>query len=99
MKYSNLSKLGDLKQYSLVQLKTKIKSLKYSEIKEGEYIYACWTDKYTTLKVAYKNDSSFVKIEEQRVEIPKWAILFDNFIELFSRKAKGVITNESDYHQ
>ena len=48
MKYSNLSKLGDLKQYSLVELKTKIKSLKYSEIKEGEYIYACWTDKYTT---------------------------------------------------
>jgi hypothetical protein len=85
MKYSNLSKLGDLKQYSLVELKTKIKSLKYSEIKEGEYIYACWTEKYTTLKVAYKNDSSFVKIEEQRVEIPKWAILFDNFIELFSK--------------
>ena len=48
MKYSNLSKLGDLKKYSLVELKTKIKSLKYSEIKEGEYIYACWTDKYTT---------------------------------------------------
>lgn len=85
MKYSNLSKLGDLKKYSLVELKTKIKSLKYSEIKEGEYIYACWTDKYTTLKVAYKNDNSFVKIEEQRVEIPKWAILIDNFIELFSK--------------
>ena len=85
MKYSELSKLCDLKKYSLVELQTKIKSLKYSEIKEGEYIYTCWADKYTTLKVAYRNDNSFVKIAKQRVEIPKWAILFDNFIELFSK--------------
>jgi len=85
LKYRDLAELGDLKHYSLIELKNKIKSLNYSETEEGEYIYACWTDKYTTLKVAYKNDYSFVKIEEQRVEIPKWAILFDNFIELFSK--------------
>jgi hypothetical protein len=85
MKHSELSKLGDLNQYSLVDLKAKIKFLNYLEIKEGECIYACWADKYTTLKVVYKNDKSFVKIEEQRVEIPKWSILVDNFIQLFKK--------------
>ena len=32
MKYSDLSELGDLNQYSLVDLKAKIKSLNYSEL-------------------------------------------------------------------
>jgi len=91
MKYNDLAELGDLKHYSLIELKNKIKSLNYSETEEGEIIYACWTDKYTTLKVAYKNDYSFVKIVKQRVEIPKWNILIDNFIELFSKSKRAII--------
>jgi hypothetical protein len=84
-KYNDLAQLGDLKKYSLIELKNKIKSVNYSETEEGEYIYSCWTDKYTTLKVAYKNDNNFVKIVKQRIEIPKWTILINSFIELFRR--------------
>jgi hypothetical protein len=84
-KYNDLAQLGDLKKYSLIELKNKIKSVNYSETEEGEYIYACWTDKYTTLKVANKNDNTFVKIVKQRIEIPKWTILILCFIELFRR--------------
>jgi len=91
MKYSDLRELGDLNQYSLVDLKAKIKSLNYSELKDTDFIYACWTDKYTTLKVAYKYDNSFVKIVNQRVKIPKWTILIDYLIELFSKSKRAIL--------
>jgi hypothetical protein len=85
MKYSDLSCLKNLDNYSLSELKERIKSLKYSQkILEGN-IYATWFDKYTLLVVLYDKDGKFIKIEKQRVSVSKWAFLFDNFIELFSK--------------
>lgn len=82
-KYNDLAQLGDLENYSLLELKKIIKSLNYSETEDRAYIYACWTDKYTELKVLYRLNGDFVKIISQKVEVSKWGMLLENIFELF----------------
>ena len=83
MKYSDLSCLKNLDNYSLSELKERIKSLKYSQKILEDNIYATWLDKYTLLVVLYDKDGKFIKIEKQRVSVSKWNLFLESILDLF----------------
>ena len=83
MKYSDLSCLKNLDNYSLSELKERIKSLKYSQKILEDNIYATWFDKYTLLVVLYDKDGKFIKIEKQRVSVSKWNLFLESILDLF----------------
>lgn len=85
MKNTELYYLKSLDNYNLSELKSIIKSLKFSQKIIEDKIYATWHDKHTLLTVLFDKEGKFIKIEKQSISVSKWAILFNNFIELFSK--------------
>lgn len=82
MKNSELRYLKSLDNYSLSELKSIIKSLKFSQKIEEDKIYATWFDKNTLLTVLYDKEEKFIKIEKQSVSVSKWRLFLENIYEI-----------------
>lgn len=85
MKNSELYYLKSLDNYNLSELKSIIKSLKFSQKVIEKKIYATWFDKHTLLTVIFDKEEKFIKIEKQSVSFSKCNLFLENIYELFRK--------------
>ncbi len=64
--FSKLARLGDLRQYSLDELKGHLSKWKFQCIEEEELIVAEWSTTFSSLKALYNLDGEFIQIVEER---------------------------------
>ena len=64
--FSKLARLGDLKKYSLDELKGHLSKWKFQSIVKDELIVAEWSNTFSSLKALYSLDGEFVQIVEER---------------------------------
>ena len=83
MKNTELYYLKSLDNYNLSELKSIIKSLKFSQKIIEDKIYATWQDKYTLLTVLFDKEEKFIKIEKQSVSVSKWNLFLESILDLF----------------
>ena len=83
MKNTELYYLKSLDNYNLSELKSMIKSLKFSQKIIEDKIYATWFDKHTLLTVLYDKEEKFIKIEKQSISVSKWNLFLESIFEIF----------------
>jgi hypothetical protein len=49
--YSEFANLGDLKQYTLTQIKSIVKKMDLTEYTNNGYLYVVFSDKYTKISI------------------------------------------------
>jgi hypothetical protein len=80
--FSKLGRLGDLRQYSLDELKGHLSKWKFqSTLKEG-FVVAEWSNTFSSIKALYNLDGEFIQILEERW---KWFL----FKEKIFRRSKN----------
>jgi hypothetical protein len=72
--FSKLVLLGDLRQYSLDELKVHLSKWKFHFMVEEELLVAEWSNTFTSLKALYNLDGEFIQIVEERW---KWFLFKD----------------------
>ena len=66
MKFSKLARLGDLRQYSLNDLKRHLKNWNFKSNREGDIIMTEWCNNSTSITVLYTMEGGFIQILEER---------------------------------
>jgi len=66
--FSEFANLGDLRQYTLSQIKSSVKKMQITEYTNNGYLYIVFSDKYTKISIEYNLDESFNKIVYQEHE-------------------------------
>lgn len=64
--FSKLARLGDLRQYSLNELRIHLKRWKYQSFNEDKLIIAEWSNTFTSIKALYNQNGEFLQILEER---------------------------------
>jgi hypothetical protein len=68
--FSEFANLGDLRQYTLSQIKSVVKKMQFTEYINNGYLYIVFSDKYTKISIEYHLDGCFSRIKSQEVKIP-----------------------------
>ena len=66
MKFSKLASLGDLRQYSLDDLKGHLKNWNFKSNRDGNIITAEWCNDSTTITILYTIQGELIQILEER---------------------------------
>ena len=66
--YSEFANLGDLKQYTLTQIKSIVKKMDLTEYTNNGYLNVVFSDKYTKISIEYHLDGSFSRIKSQELK-------------------------------
>ena len=66
--FYEFANLGDLRQYTLSQIKSAVKKMQFIEYSENGYLYIDFSAKYTKISIEYNLDESFNKIVYQEHE-------------------------------
>ena len=64
--FSKLARLGDLRQYSLDELKVHLTKWEFQSIVKDELIVAKWSNTFSSLKALYSLEGEFIQIVEER---------------------------------
>ncbi len=64
--FSKLARLGDLRQYSLDELKVHLSKWKFQFIVEEGLVVAEWSNTFSSLKALYSLEGEFIQIVEER---------------------------------
>ncbi len=66
IRFSRLALLGDLRQYSLDELKGQLKDWNFNSSNHEREIIAKWSTLHTRIAIQYTENGDFVKIIEER---------------------------------
>lgn len=80
--FSKLARLGDLRQYSLDELKGHLDKWKFQSIVKEGFVIAEWSNTFSSLKAYYNLDGEFIQIVEERW---KWFLFKEK---VFRRKLR-----------
>jgi hypothetical protein len=71
IEFSELARLGDLRQYTLSELKAHLSDWDFRSYPNDEFTIAEWSNSRSSLKVLYSTSGLFIQIIEER-----WKAIF-----------------------